>query len=85
MFPPDEPQPAEVSRISVTFRAFSQSYHRTGEFLLELSIRLRLSVLNKASQNAFVKLNKAVEVSNGVEIITVAMAGAGAGLASAAL
>ena len=42
-------------------------------------------MLNKASQNAFVKLNKAVEVSNGVEIITVAMAGAGAGLASAAL
>ena len=36
-------------------------------------------MLNKASQNAFVKLNKAVEVSNGVEIITVAMAGAGAG------
>ena len=35
--------------------------------------------MNKASQNAFVKLNKAVEVSNGVEIITVAMAGAGAG------
>ena len=32
--------------------------------------------MNKASQNAFVKLNKAVEVSNGLEIITVAMAGA---------
>ena len=31
--------------------------------------------MNKASQNAFVKLNKAVEVSNGVEIITVALAG----------
>ena len=44
-------------------------------FLSELSIRLGLSVLNKASQNAFVKLNKAVEVSNGVEIITVALAG----------
>ena len=51
-------------------------------FLSELSIRLGLSVLNKASQNAFVKLNKAVEVSNGVEIITVAMAGVGPGPAS---
>ena len=39
-------------------------------------------MLNKASQNAFVKLNKAVEVSNGLEIITVAMARAGAGPAS---
>ena len=38
--------------------------------------------MNKASQNAFVKLNKAVEVSNGVEIITVAMAGVGPGPAS---
>ena len=47
----------------------------TKEFLLELNIRARLTVLNKASQNAFVKLNKAVEVSNGVEIITVALAG----------
>ena len=41
--------------------------------------------MNKASQNAFVKLNKAVEVSNGVEIITVAMAGVGPGPASPAL
>ena len=40
--------------------------------------------MNKASQNAFVKLNKAVEVSNGVEIITVAMAGAGAGAGAGA-
>ena len=38
--------------------------------------------MNKASQNAFVKLNKAVELSNGLEIITVAMAGAPVGPAS---